>query len=100
MMVAGGNEEKYSITKREYLGSKVYVGLNTATEAKEVTFAVDFEPGTVLVDQYSGAKYTVNGKKKVTVKLASRDAGGTFILARSTKMGRPEKAGKPGKSGK
>ncbi|MEW8987989.1 MAG: alpha-amylase family glycosyl hydrolase, partial [Bacillus sp. (in: firmicutes)] len=89
MMVAGGNEEKYSITKREYLGKKVYVGLNTATEATKVTFAVDFEPGTVVVDEYSGVCYTVSDSKEVTVDLAARDAGGTFILAEVVSTGEP-----------
>lgn len=96
MMVAGGNAEKYSITKREYLGKKVYVGLNTATEAKKVTFAVDFEPGTVLVDEYSGVSYTVSDAKEVAVDLAARDAGGTFVLAAANSTGEPGDGEEPG----
>ncbi|MHC0037508.1 type I pullulanase [Pseudoneobacillus sp. C159] len=78
--IAGGNAEQFVVTKREYKGEAAYIGLNTAAEAKKVTFNVDYPNGKVLTDVYSGKTYTVTPDKRVTVDLASRAKGGTFIL--------------------
>lgn len=80
--VRGGNEEQYSIFKREYLGDSLYVGLNTSKKAKEATFKIDYPAGASVTDLYSGQTYTVNDKGEITVKMPSRDLGGTIILAR------------------
>jgi pullulanase len=93
-MVAGGDAEKYSVTKRDYLGNFVYVGLNTAAEEKSVTFPVDFAAGTNVTDEYSGVSYVVSADKEVTVTLPSRVDGGTFILTLSASN--PEEPGDGG----
>jgi pullulanase len=91
--VAGGNTEQYVVIEREYNGKAAYVGLNTATEAKQATFTVDFAPGTVVTDLYSGAVYTVNANKQVTVNLVARANGGTFILVEKEKTVPPVEPG-------
>lgn len=78
--VAGGNADQFVVIKREFEGKAAFVGLNTSTETKQATFTVDFAAGKVLTDAYSGKTYTVSADKKVTVDLASRVNGGTFIL--------------------
>lgn len=79
--VAGGNEEGYLVFDRSYQDEHVLVGLNTTDSAKNVTLDVPFGPGRIVIDEYSGTTYTVNGGKQVTVSLPARDQGGTFILA-------------------
>ncbi|MDZ5471857.1 type I pullulanase [Bacillus sp. 31A1R] len=81
--VAGGDADKYVVIEREYNGEAIYVGMNTTAEAKQVTVPVDFAAGTKVQDVYSGKKYSVNENKEVIVDLASRNDGGTFILAAS-----------------
>jgi pullulanase len=93
-MVAGGDAEKYSVTKRDYLGNFVYVGLNTVAEEKSITFPVDFAAGTNVTDEYSGVSYVVSANKEVTVTLPSRVDGGTFILTLSATT--PEEPGDGG----
>jgi pullulanase len=78
--VAGGDTDQFVVFEREYDGKSAYVGLNTATTAKQATFTVDYAPGTVLTDVYSGNSYTVNDNKQVTIDLISRVDGGTAIL--------------------
>jgi pullulanase len=78
--VAGGNNDQFVVIKREFEGKAAYVGLNPSTVTKQATFTVDYTAGKVLTDAYSGKTYTVSADKKVTVDLASRDHGGTFIL--------------------
>ncbi|GAA0368653.1 type I pullulanase [Bacillus horti] len=78
--VAGGSEEGYSLFQRAYEGNSIYVGLNTDTEAKDVTFHTDLAKGTEVVDVFHNKTYEVNGAGELTVMLPDRDQGGTVIL--------------------
>lgn len=88
--VAGSNTDGYLVTKREYQGESVFVGLNVTDKDKKVTISVDYKPGTVLVDLYTGKQYGVGANKKINVKLDSRVNGGTFILVEKS-LKRPDK---------
>jgi pullulanase len=78
--VAGGNADGYLVTKREFDGESVYIGLNVTDAVKQATFAVEAAAGIVMTDLYSGTEYTVSNEGQVTVEIGSRANGGTVIL--------------------
>ncbi|WP_368659077.1 type I pullulanase [Metabacillus halosaccharovorans] len=78
--IAGGDAEKYIVFKRQYDDENILVGLNTATEEKQATFPVDYAANTMLTDLYNDKEYVVNDKQEVTIKLPSKDNGGTAVL--------------------
>lgn len=87
--VAGGNADEYSIYKREYEGEKIYVGLNITDESKVATFQVEFSPGTLVKDLYSGEEFTVTENQEVTLELPRKNDGGTIILVEKTEVPSP-----------
>ena len=74
--IAGSDTEAYHLFGRSYKDQTVYVGLNVAGEAKEVTLPVN---GEVITDHYSNTDYTVvNGE--VTFTIPAMADGGTVLL--------------------
>ncbi|MBY9080423.1 S-layer homology domain-containing protein [Paenibacillus sp. HN-1] len=99
--IAGGDGDGYLVYARSYDGEDggtVYVGLNTATEAKTAEFTVSYPAGTVLADKYNGVDYTVDAQGRVNVSLPSRDDGGTVILALKTLAPEPSASPSPSPS--
>ncbi|RXJ01687.1 pullulanase [Anaerobacillus alkaliphilus] len=76
--LAGSDKEKYQLFSRNYNGESVYVGLNVAEQAKEVTVAVS-SSDVVVTDHYSGNTFNAeNGE--VTFTIPAMAAGGTVLL--------------------
>lgn len=80
--VAGSDADQYLIFKRSTDSENVYVGLNTSSEAKTVTFNVAEKEN--LVDVYSGKAIAVSDGK-VTVTIPANADGGTVIIAKEKK---------------
>ncbi|TYS17824.1 pullulanase [Rossellomorea vietnamensis] len=77
--IAGSDSEKYLVFQRSYNEEEVFVGLNTATAAKEAT--VDFGLGdAVVTDHYSNKTYTTSSDGKATVTLPAMEDGGTALF--------------------
>lgn len=79
--LAGGNEDKFVILGKSYRDTELIVALNQASEEYDISFETGLEEGTVLVDEYSGATYTIDKNGKCTFTLPSIEEGGTSILA-------------------
>jgi pullulanase len=77
--VGGSNSDKFLLFSRDYKDDSVYVGLNVADEAKEITVTVD-SPDAVVSNAYSGETYTPAGAGEVTLTLPSKADGGTALL--------------------
>jgi pullulanase len=77
--VGGSNSDKFLIFSRDYEDDSVYVGLNVADEAKEITLTVD-SPEAVVTNAYSGETYTTSESGNVTLTLPSKTDGGTALL--------------------
>lgn len=76
--IGGKNDDQYLIFSRTYQDDSVYVGLNVADSAKEVTLTVD-SADAVITDSYSGKQYqTVEGKSTITIP--AKADGGTVLL--------------------
>lgn len=82
--VMGGNADGYLVFKRSYGSDFAYVGLNTTTEAKQVSVPVDAGVASVK-DLYSGKTYAVNGGV-VNITIPASSDGGTVILAAATQQ--------------
>ena len=76
--VAGSDADGYLVFKRSYGSDFAYVGLNTTTEAKQVTIPVGSSLANVK-DLYSGKTFAVSGGNAIVTIPASGD-GGTVIL--------------------
>ncbi len=99
--IAGNNEEGYSVVLRSYNGKEItpmnlsenneeknitngqnlFVVLNTKNEDKDISFKTNFKEGEKVKDLYSGNEYSIGKDGKVTVKVPSKEEGGTAILA-------------------
>lgn len=77
--VGGSNSDQFLVFSRDYKEDSVYVGLNVADEAKEITLTVD-SPGAVVTDTYSGEEYNADGGDEITLTLPSIADGGTALL--------------------
>ena len=75
--VTGSDDDGYMVFKRSTASESVYVGLNTTSEAKKVTFSVS--GNDVLFNAYSGEKVEVK-EGQVTVTIPANSDGGTVIL--------------------
>ncbi|KPB05698.1 pullulanase [Bacillus sp. CHD6a] len=77
--VAGSDSDEYLVFSRTYGENSVYVGLNTATTAKEVT--LNFGSSEALVtDHYSGQEYQANEGGQVSFTIPAMEDGGTVLL--------------------
>lgn len=74
-------DDEVSIFQRSYGDKKVLVGLNTGEEAKEISF--DFDTGEKMLDLYGKAKIK-NKTGKISLKIPSRNEGGTVVLAQES----------------
>ncbi|AZK45069.1 type I pullulanase [Paenibacillus lentus] len=90
--LSGSDESGYVVFSRTYGDEAVIVGLNTKSEASTAEFAVPYEAGTILTEEYSQSKYTVADSGKVFVTIPGKDQGGTVVLSAS----KQEKPPKPG----
>ncbi|MCA1060775.1 pullulanase [Rossellomorea aquimaris] len=77
--VGGSNSDKFLVFSRDYKDDSVYVGLNVADEAKEITLTVD-SPDSVVTNGSSGETYTTTESGKVMLTLPSKEDGGTALL--------------------
>jgi pullulanase len=77
--VGGSDGEQFMLFSREYNGESVYVGLNVADEAKEVTLTVD-SANAVITDHYSGQTYNASESNEIRVTLPAKMDGGTVLL--------------------
>ena len=76
--LAGSDKDKYQLFSRNYNGKSVFVGLNVAEQAKEVTVAVS-SSDVVVTDHYSGKTFNAeNGEVTFTIPVMA--AGGTVLL--------------------
>ena len=105
--VAGGDQEQYSIHKRDFEGQTLYVGLNISSDEKTASFHVDEKAGTVLKDLYNGGTYVVSDEGIVSVTIPKNLDGGTIILVANDEgkddpgkdeSGKDEGAKDPGKT--
>lgn len=100
--IAGNNQEGYSVVLRSYNGGEqdtpmsfnaaneatnipngenLFVVLNTKNEGKDVRFKTNFKEGDKVKDLYGGNEYSVGKDGNVTLKVPSKEDGGTAILA-------------------
>ncbi|MBS4456109.1 pullulanase [Tuanshanicoccus lijuaniae] len=81
--VAGSNDEKWLMTKREFQGQKAYVGTNLNDKATELSLEVSSE-ATEIKDHYTNKTYKPtlceDGKYRVALKAPSISEGGTLLL--------------------
>lgn len=77
--VAGSDSDKYLIFSRTYGENTVYVGLNTATTAKEVTLSFGSSEA-VVTDRYNNQTYHATEEGKVTLSIPAMEDGGTILL--------------------
>ncbi|GGH12020.1 alpha-amylase family glycosyl hydrolase [Paenibacillus segetis] len=82
--VAGSNVQGYDVFSRTYEGKSVYVGINTKTEAQQVTFKIEGSPNTKFVDQYSKVTIESDEEGQITFTLPSNLDGGTVVLTEKT----------------
>ncbi|WP_090843816.1 pullulanase [Alkalicoccus daliensis] len=75
---AGSDEEEFLVFDRTHNGESVFVGLNVADEAQEVTLGVE-GADTVVTDAYSGETYA-SENNQVTITLPAKADGGTVLL--------------------
>lgn len=81
--IAGGDAQGYLVIDKTYENEHLVIGLNTKASAQDsVTFKVPFAPQSVVTEEYSGTKYTVDGQGRVTLTIPGKDQGGTIILAK------------------
>ncbi|WP_096185557.1 pullulanase [Evansella halocellulosilytica] len=78
--VAGSDDENYLLFDRRYDDETVYVGLNVAEEAQEITLSVDSEDVTVT-DYYSGTTYEATEALEITLTIPGGSDGGTVLLS-------------------
>ena len=83
--VAGSNKENYLVFQREYKDDSIFVGLNIDKDEKKVKITVPLKAGCTYVDEYSGKKYTVDGKQQIAVAIPGVNDGGTVVLHSNTK---------------
>ncbi|MFX3625617.1 MAG: pullulanase [Ectobacillus sp.] len=76
--VGGTNRDQFLLFSRTYQDDAVYVGLNVADAAKEVTLSTD--AGAVITDHYSGKTYNASENGQVTIKIPAKADGGTVLL--------------------
>ena len=70
-------DDNVSVFQRSYGYEKVIVGLNTSDEAKEICF--DYKTEGKIVDLYGNVKINKKGEK-ISLKIPSRNEGGTVVL--------------------
>ncbi|WP_444684957.1 pullulanase [Alkalicoccus luteus] len=75
---AGSDDEGYLVFERAYEGENVFVGLNTADDAQEVTLNTT-EADTVVTDAYSGESVTADDGT-LTMTIPAPADGGTVLL--------------------
>lgn len=71
-------DEDVSVFQRSYGDEDIIVGLNTSDEAKEISF--DYKTEGKIVDLYGNEKINKKGDK-ISLKIPSRNEGGTVVLA-------------------
>ncbi|WP_044339875.1 pullulanase [Rossellomorea aquimaris] len=77
--VGGSNSDQFLVFSRDYKEDSVYVGLNVADEAKEITLTVD-SPDAVVTNTYSGETFNADGGNEIRLTLPSKADGGTALL--------------------
>ncbi|NMH70476.1 pullulanase [Bacillus sp. RO3] len=77
--VGGSNTDQFLVFSRDYEEDSVYVGLNVADKAKEITLTVD-SPEAVVTNAYTGESFNVGGGNEITLTLPSKADGGTALL--------------------
>ncbi|MCA1065281.1 pullulanase [Rossellomorea aquimaris] len=77
--VGGSNADQFLVFSRDYEEDSVYVGLNVADKAKEITLTVD-SPEAVVTNAYTGESFNVGGGNEITLTLPSKADGGTALL--------------------
>ena len=71
-------DEDVSVFQRSYGDENIIVGLNTSDEAKDISF--DYKTEGKIVDLYGNVKINKKGDK-ISLKIPSRNEGGTVVLA-------------------
>lgn len=71
-------DEDVSVFQRSYGDENIIVGLNTSDEAKDISF--DYKTEGKIVDLYGNEKINKKGDK-ISLKIPSRNGGGTVVLA-------------------
>lgn len=70
-------DDNVSIFQRSYGDENIIVGLNTSDEAKDISF--DYKTEGKIVDLYGNTKINNKGGK-ISLKIPSRNEGGTVVL--------------------
>ena len=74
-------DEDVSVFQRPYGDENIIVGLNTSDEAKDISF--DYKTEGKIVDLYGNVKINKKGDK-ISLKIPSRNEGGTVVLAQES----------------
>lgn len=74
-------DDDVSVFIRSYGDKKVIIGLNTSDEAKDISF--DYKTEGKIVDLYGNVKINKKGDK-ISLKIPSRNEGGTVVLAQES----------------
>lgn len=74
-------DDDVSVFIRSYGAKKVIIGLNTSDEAKDISF--DYKTEGKIVDLYGNVKINKKGDK-ISLKIPSRNEGGTVVLAKES----------------
>ncbi|MCG1021508.1 pullulanase [Sutcliffiella horikoshii] len=77
--VAGSDSDKFLVFSRTYGENSVYVGLNTAATARDVTLNFGSSEA-VVTDHYSNQEYQANENGQVTFTIPAMEDGGTVLL--------------------
>lgn len=74
-------DDDVSVFIRSYGDKKVIIGLNTSDEVKDISF--DYKTEGKIVDLYGNVKINKKGDK-ISLKIPSRNEGGTVVLAQES----------------
>lgn len=79
--LAGSDSQGYDVFARTYQGKSVIVGINTKTEAQQVTLTIPGSKNSQFVDEYSKVTFQSDSQGRVTITLPSTLDGGTVAFA-------------------
>lgn len=97
--LAGSDAQGYDVFARTYQGKSVIVGINTKTEAQQVTLTIAGSKNSQLVDEYSKQTFQSDSQGKMTITIPSSLDGGTVAFAAVLNSVNPDGSGGSGSGG-
>ncbi|MGN0141533.1 MAG: alpha-amylase family glycosyl hydrolase [Roseburia sp.] len=75
------DEAGYDVISRSYNGTTLYIGMNIAATEQTLQIPVNGAAGSVYINLYDGAEYTVAADQTVGIAIPAAADGGTVVLA-------------------